>query len=803
MTVKLIKWVSGGVMALNLSLVPQLSWADVSNNTGLRVTTVSEETLKKLGQVTITLQSREGDERVELTPGEGSLLLTELSPGLYEVVASKDGYLAIRLPTVRVIDSKITPLVIKLPLSQGAIEEVLVLGNASARGMNSVGASLLDRESLRSAAGSGSDVLRALDGLPGLFSGGEFSSFTVRGAGPRDNLILVDGVPFDNVIHFSDSFGEKEELEGGGRYSIFAPNIIGEAEFQPGGWTPAYGGKSGSLLKLDVAEGNRDTASYTARLDLAGVELGYDGPSRIHSGTSVLFSARDYNFGQMFEFIGLDDEGEPKLTDVVLKTSTDLPADGKLNILAIYAPESFVRDIDHVLASDEDEPGNYTDVELSDVEKDNQLFSAHLQSWLPRDWLLANRVYHRLYEERSISGEGYPDLVPIGTPAAAVPQRPDILRSFHNETESGYMLDLTKELSFGEFSTGLHVSQIDLEMDLKLKDNWIQYTFDDGDSRPSEAQKYIEFTPELMNSHYERSESNIAAYINQQLNLGDFDIRFGARWEQDNFADQSLFSPRVGAAWTAFDDMRLTLTAGRYYQAPNFDERASDPSNENLENERIDQFSFGMNYQFHRNLAFFFEPYYQKLNNLIVETDGVDRTFANTGSGKSWGVDSALTRSFDNGWSADMKYSYNNAEIRDFDHSPLYKADFNREHSFSIGSVWEINDRWKISSRWKWASGQPKDSAIIHANVLGDGQPLRYSKEYITNNTERYDDYASINLRVDYRRSIGATDIIAFIDIINLTGSENPSSDEFNERSGKDDVNDGEMLPIFGLRLEW
>lgn len=84
---------------------------------------------------------------------------------------------------------------------------------------------------------------------------------------------MVDGFPFANIVHFDDSFSEQEDIEGGGRYSVFAPGLINGATFQPGGWSVAYGGKSGSLLQLDVAEGNIDSASYTARLDLAGIEV--------------------------------------------------------------------------------------------------------------------------------------------------------------------------------------------------------------------------------------------------------------------------------------------------------------------------------------------------------------------------------------------------------------------------------------------------------------------------------------------------------------------------------------------------
>ena len=111
--------------------------------------------------------------------------------------------------------------------------------------------------------------------------------------------------------------------------------------------------------------------------------------------------------------------------------------------------------------------------------------------------------------------------------------------------------------------------------------------------------------------------------------------------------------------------------------------------------------------------------------------------------------------------------------------------------------------RSKLSSRWKWASGKPSDVYTIHDNVLDAGQPLRYSREKIADNTERYGSYSSLNFRGDYIRTFGRTNVIAFIDIINVLGSENPSNSDFNERSGTEEVEDGEAFPIIGLMFEW
>ena len=149
---------------------------------------------------------------------------------------------------------KTTPLALRLTATEGAVEEIVVVARGRVADQSGAASnSFFNREELRSAVGAGSDVMRALDGLPGLISTGDFANFSVRGRGPRDNLIFVDELPFGRVVHFDQTLGEEEDIGGGGRFSIFAPNSITGAEFSPGGWSAAFGGRSGSLLKLEVA----------------------------------------------------------------------------------------------------------------------------------------------------------------------------------------------------------------------------------------------------------------------------------------------------------------------------------------------------------------------------------------------------------------------------------------------------------------------------------------------------------------------------------------------------------------------
>ena len=764
---------------------------------------IDGQTRKALVDAQIQATSRDGETTSSQSSAQGEGRLSDLMPGMYELRISQPGYQVYVDSLLRVNESKTTPVTVEL-LPSTNIERIEVVNSARVVDRSaSAGAGYMNQEMLRSAVGSGGDVLRALDGLPGLFSSGEFSNFTVRGRGPKDNLIFVDDIPFQNVVHFDDAFGDPEDLEGGGRFSVFAPNIIGGAEFQPGGWNPAYGGGAASLLKLNVAEGNPDSENYTLRLDLAGLEVGYSGPSKFDEDTSILFSARQLDFGRVFETFGADDIGSPELTDIILKTTTALNDTDTLNVLAIFAPEEYTRDIDNALASDEDDPGNWEDLELANSEADNALLAVTYSALLRNDAQWVNRFYFRDFNETTSLGEALPYLVADGTPASDIPVRENILSSSIDEQEFGWRSDYTSFNSFGQFDAGIRVVRISADYQQQLNDDqWIRYVYEGDDARP-EGQQYVVLTPENTDSTYSVSATNFAAFANQDFDFGDWNVRAGLRFDKDGITDETLISPRIGSFWQINDRWQMTTTAGIYYQPPSFNDLASDNSNANLENERTTQVSVGWKYAWSEDISLLFEPYYQKLDNLVIESDRIQQLTRNTGEGYSWGFDTMLNKRFSNGWSLQANYSYNDSRVKDTADSPYYDADFSRPHFVQLGGVYELNDRWRFSARWKWASGAPRDSFIVNENVLPGSDLVRFSKEITARNVDRFAGFSSINFRADYRRQFDWADVIAFVDVINLLGSDNPSSAEFNERTGLDVVEDGESIILFGLRFQW
>ena len=760
----------------------------------LTIVVRDQHTDRPLPDATVTITERETDRARSLqTDAQGRIRVEDLDPGLYTVNITRTGFAPVYEPSVRVITRKTSRVEFELgiPLMQG-----VVVQGRRIDGLASPSSTWLDREALRSAVGGGADPLLSLDGLPGLASASEFASFSVRGRGPRDNLIFVDEFPFDKAVHFDATLGEDEDVGGGGRFSIFAPNVISGAEFSPGGWGPAYGGRAASLLKLDVADGS-PSPSASLRLDLAGTEVGYDGPLGITDDATVLVSARRLDFGAFFEDIEELDIGNPILRDVIVKSAVPITPSHTLEVLLIDTRETYTRDVTHVFESPD-----FEDASLFDFSQDSDLYGLTLRSLIGEDAVWTNKVYRRASHKVSSEGEAYPDLVPPGSPASSFPVREDILTVTEDETETGWRSDFAAVNRWGAFNAGVQLTQIELDYSTVLDGDWIRYVYDADDFRPDPRQRFIVLTPANIDASMRRKETSYAAYVDQGFKRGAWDVRTGLRLERDGLTDGSLVSPRLRVNWQPDRRFRYFATAGRFYQSPRFLDLAANETN-TLENEKVTHASIGLEYFPNDTWSVLTETYYQDLSNLVVDLDRARGTFANIGDGTSYGFDVVVRGTIREGLYATATYSWNDAEVDRKDGLGAVADEFSREHVATVGLTWEITDRWKVAARYKYLSGRPDDTYLIHDDVLGPGQPLRYSRETTGRGVGRRSGYGVLNARVDYRRAFGPVDITAFLDVINVTSAASTDDTEFDYRRGVNVADDSEAEPLIGLRLDY
>ena len=124
------------------------------------------------------------------------------------------------------------------------------------------------------------DVLKAIQLLPGVQSGNEGTSgFYVRGGGPDQNLILLDGVTVYNSSHLL------------GFFSIFNEDAIKNINLTKGGFPARFGGRLSSVLEINMKDGNMKEWEVEGGIGLISGKMTVQGPIK-KDKTSLIVSAR-------------------------------------------------------------------------------------------------------------------------------------------------------------------------------------------------------------------------------------------------------------------------------------------------------------------------------------------------------------------------------------------------------------------------------------------------------------------------------------------------------------------------------
>ncbi len=124
------------------------------------------------------------------------------------------------------------------------------------------------------------DLLKTIQLLPGVMSGGEGSSqFFVRGGMGDQNLILLDGATVFNASHLF------------GFFSTFNSDAIKDVDLHKGGMPAQYGGRLASVLDIRMIEGNNKQFHGEGGLGLIASRLKLEGPL-IRDRSSFMLSGR-------------------------------------------------------------------------------------------------------------------------------------------------------------------------------------------------------------------------------------------------------------------------------------------------------------------------------------------------------------------------------------------------------------------------------------------------------------------------------------------------------------------------------
>lgn len=124
------------------------------------------------------------------------------------------------------------------------------------------------------------DLLKTIQLMPGVQAGMEgFSGLYVRGGGPDQNLILLDGIPVYNADHML------------GVFSVFTPEAVKKVTLFKGSFPARFGGRLSSIVDIRTNDGDMKQYHGTVSIGLLTSKLHLEGPL-LKDRTSFCLTAR-------------------------------------------------------------------------------------------------------------------------------------------------------------------------------------------------------------------------------------------------------------------------------------------------------------------------------------------------------------------------------------------------------------------------------------------------------------------------------------------------------------------------------
>ncbi len=127
------------------------------------------------------------------------------------------------------------------------------------------------------------DLIKTIQLMPGVKAASEGSAgFYVRGGGPDQNLILLDGSTVYNAAHLF------------GFFSVFNADAVKGIEVYKGTMPANYGGRLASVLDITLKEGNNQEVKVDGGIGLIASRLTIQGPIQKNKSSFIISGRRTY-----------------------------------------------------------------------------------------------------------------------------------------------------------------------------------------------------------------------------------------------------------------------------------------------------------------------------------------------------------------------------------------------------------------------------------------------------------------------------------------------------------------------------
>ena len=615
---------------------------------------------------------------------------------------------------------------------------------------------VLQKVEAEKVAGTSGDIIRSLQSLPGVTTGGIDMSgaLFVRGGGPDENMIYLDLAPVVNLFHF------------GGWYSTINPDLIQDLRFFAGGFGPQYGFVNGGVIDINTREGRKDRVGGKLNVNLFLANGQVEGP--IGDKASFFLSGRRSYIDALPLPTGNQLSVYPRFWDYQTKVSWNLNEKNKMDFLAYGSADTLI-----IHTSME----NRNDPVLSGSMNTEMYFHtqvANLHSLLTPQLSLRLAVFNSIDQANvNLNRDLYIDSQ-FETPG---------LRGFLEWNLAG-----KNKLRFGTDLQYLHY---------QVKGQVIHMPMEQ-DAVPPNA-TFAERLPTVLDD----GTTVGGLWVEDEINWGKLKLIPGGRWDFVQILDEyQNLAPRLRFSYAFLPDLRLKGATGLYYQIPLPTEFIPPVGNPQVSSIRVIHYVLGMEKDLGPNLFVDLQGYYKDYLNLVAESQDPKEIYNNKGKGYATGVEFILRHRLSRRFFGWLTYSYCISK-RKWPGQPSYiSSSFEQPHSLALVLNYQISSKWNLGGQWRYQSGlryTPLKPGFYDADW-----DLWYPLPGGKLNSAKLPDYQRLDLRIERQWLFQTWKMGAYLEVQNVYMHKNVIGILYaDDWTNPQEVGWIPILPFLGMEAEF
>ncbi len=671
----------------------------------------------------------DGYGKSSLSGGDGGFIFNNFAPGSYRLIVSKEGY-STRVIFVKTnCDSSLAFVNIYLAPFETVTDTIDVREKYfKKKDEQTTSYTNAVYEEIRKTPGAEEDVVRYFTSSPGVSIGNDIQNeIIVRGGSPAENLTLIDGAEVQNPNHYGPPGTTN------GLLSYINLKLVEDVDFYSGGFPVKYGDRLSSVMDIKLREGNREKQIRDLNISATGFGAFIEGP--LNSKSSYMLSARRSYLELIKEQLNTDII--PEYWDFNMKYNYDISKTDKISVTGLFA-------IDNAIPF---KTGDY-------------MYDTIHAKILATGFNFTRKGFDSEY--RFISGYNW---------------------NYYNVNYNNFNLNISDNDVFIKQDLSYRFNRL-FDLDLFAESHYFFSKYDVFKHDGLNSSNY--YSPEVdINSGLNTFKINGGFNLISTLLKGKLKLNTGVRF--DYFAmisDKYCFSPRISLSYNLTPSSVINASAGIYRQAPEILWVLADEHNKDLEFIRVDEVVLGFEQYISNDMKFTVEPYLKQYYNYPVSVYDPNYIYVNSGvniypnfldravsSGNGYfaGVEFTFQKkNSSNGFYWTLTYSHTKSAFIALA-GDVQPAEFDPHNQVTAIIGYKTRFGLSVSSRYKYAGGRPYTPFDVVKSL--DSFTGIYDKtEY---NKAAMPEYSRLDFRVDYQTRFGKTELLVYVDLINVLNNVN------------------------------